>query len=534
VKNFVRGFFFLTGVIAALEYASGGELDAAGWRRCGQLAAILFPLLWLPVRMFKRVFRRKPKGDLDQVLLTYPTGDTMTLGDWHRGIAVYGSIGTGKSSSSGLALARAMLALPNSSGAIYASNPDDGPWWRERFHEAGRPGDLKEFSPTGKERWNILNCEQKERVIDGVKRPGTDARGMTKYLMTIGESLSDAKGGKDEQFWKMMQERYLFCGIEAVRQGHGHVDAPALSRFFSNAAFAPDQLDSEKWKAGFHNQTLKAASERRKSSIEASDFQLVRDMFLGEFPNTDDRVRMSVLAGINNTLHALNSGMVREIVSTTTTADADDYGKGIYHLFNFPVSEFGASGKAIYAAAKYSAQRWILRRDYRPGDPTVTLWGDEFWHVANPGDLEFLSESRKHGGTLVAITQSINNHAIAMGDANDKRQSEAFTGLFGTKIFHVVDPPTAEYASRLVGQAMQETYGGNQQAPGDLMDQMLGIGQWAGNVNQGIRALIEPREFMIGRTGGKVNNYIADSWLIRSGQLFRDGNSCIRVPWSQR
>ena len=114
-----------------------------------------------------------------------------------------------------------------------------------------------------------------------------------------------------------------------------------------------------------------------------------------------------------------------------------------------------------------------------------------------------------------------------------KENAEMLIGQMAHKIFHVVDPATARYASELAGSAMQESYGGSQQAPGDLMDQMLGVGQWSGSVSQAVRPLIEPREFMIGRTGGHAHRLMVDSWVLRLGMPFRGGSSAIRCSWSQ-
>ena len=55
-----------------------------------------------------------------------------------------------------------------------------------------------------------------------------------------------------------------------------------------------------------------------------------------------------------------------------------------------------------------------------------------------------------------------------------------------------------------------------------------------GSVSQGVRSLIEPREFMIGRTGGHANRLMVDSWVIRLGLPFHNGSTAIRVSWSQQ
>ena len=93
------------------------------------------------------IFRRRRSSDaLDRRLFTWPSGDQFTLRQLMQSVVVMGQIGSGKSSGSGLLLARTMLKIPRSGGLILASKPEDRAWWETRFREANRVNDLIVFS----------------------------------------------------------------------------------------------------------------------------------------------------------------------------------------------------------------------------------------------------------------------------------------------------------------------------------------------------------------------------------------------------
>lgn len=533
MKIAARLYLALYGLVLLLAFATKDGSRSPDLVAAAVLAAILFPPTFLPLALWRFVFRPRPRTrtGLERVLFRWPTGDLFTVAHLLTGLCIFGVIGSGKSSGSGATIARHLVNLPNSSGVIFASNPSDREEWTRRFRDAGREADLKIFSATSLLRWNILAKLQDRGTAERPKVPA-DARALTKYLLQVAETVTDSKGGANEQFWKQLQERIIYNAVEAIRQAWGMVDVPALARFLSGAAYAPQQLADPKWLQGYHARTLQVASEKKnKTAIEAADCQLFTDFWVNEHPALDPKVRSSAGAGISNVLHALNSGVTREILSTETNASADDFAHGIWHLWDFPVSEYGASGKALYATVKAATQRWVLQRHYRAGDPVVVLYADEAWHLINSGDFEFLSESRKHGGTLIFLTQTLANYAIALGDGADNRKSQAFVGLFGTKIFHAADPVTAAYAVSLVGEAEQDEVGLNQEAPKDSWDQINGAGLWRANVSQRMKSIMTARDYMVGLAMGGPDK-VVEGWVIRN-QCFAGQTNCLKVAFHQ-
>ncbi len=185
---------------------------------------------------------------------------------------------------------------------------------------------------------------------------------------------------------------------------------------------------------------------------------------------------------------------------------------GRWIICDFPEPVYGNAGKMLMSGLKLLAERAVLRRVFEPGQPPCVIYADEAQHVVNSGDSTFVLEGRSHGGCLCFLSQGISNYRHKIGET----ATDMLIGQMAHKIFHVVDPITAKLASELAGSAMQETYGGTL-SPGDGQDAMLGVGQVSGNINQGVRPLIEPREFTMGRTGGRANKYLVDSWVDSPG-----------------
>ena len=64
--------------------------------------------------------------------------------------------------------------------------------------------------------------------------------------------------------------------MEAVKQGTGKVDAPALLKFFSTAAYKPEKLKGEAWRGMFHTKDRGDGEyHKKKTSIEQAEFELM-------------------------------------------------------------------------------------------------------------------------------------------------------------------------------------------------------------------------------------------------------------------
>jgi len=265
----------------------------------------------------KRQLAPRPKSPtstdlLDRVLLHWNEDNAFTVRDLlSGGVSIWGRTGSGKTSSSGKALAQAMIHCPDSGGVILAAkNGEDRTMWIEEFAKAGRQDDLLLFAPDQPLRFNFLAYE--------MNQGGGQTRNITKTLMTIGESLrsSDANGREDADFWNREQERLLYNAIEMVKLAMGPFTAPDLQRFISTAAMSPEDFNKQAWLDSYHNHALRAAHASPKTPLDRHDYELARTYWIDEFPAMADRTRSSILVGVMGILHVFNTGLVRELVST--------------------------------------------------------------------------------------------------------------------------------------------------------------------------------------------------------------------------
>lgn len=479
-----------------------------------------------------RPIRRKADSPLDRVLLHWDAENAFTLRDLlSGGVAIFGRTGSGKTSSSGKALARAVVGVPGSGGLIIAAKPgEDRAMWEKIFRDSGRSDDLLIFSPDHPLRFNFLDFEMSQ---------GGHTRNITRCITTIGETLRSGDTDKREaaDFWQKEQERVIFNAVEIVKLATGRVSAPDLHRFISGAAMHPQQFTSEEWLSGFHNQCLKAAWQKAKSPIEQHDFDLAKEFWLGEFPQSAEKTRASILTGVMGILHCFNTGLVRELASTTTNVQPIDLFRGKWVLIDMPPSEYGDVGSFVIGGWKYLVQKAILRRSTGEGAAPAVIWADEAQQVLTSFDAHFLAQCRSHFGCMVYLSQSLPGYYAAVGGQNAKQSVDALQASFSTKVFHALgDLETAQWASGLVGKSLQ-TFTGGSMTPteGGAYEELTGLSRYSGNFSQHYESTLHHNAFLHGlRTGGPSSGYCCDCFVIRSGEPFASGNNWLATSFGQK
>jgi hypothetical protein len=487
---------------------------------------IVCGLLWLAVR------RRQPrKGNLDAPLFRWTKKDPFTVRDLiNGGVCIVGRVGSGKTSSSGRILAQAIVNYRNSAGLICAAKPgEDVTLWRKLFAQAGRSKDLLIFEPDAKLRFNFLA---------EAMRHGAHTREITKCITTIGETLrsADRNRGENADFWEREQERMIYNAVGPVKLATGTVNAPELQEFIVTAAENPTQLNDPAWKSKFHCQCMEAACHAQKSKFDAHDYQLASDYWFAEVPAMSDRTRSSIMTGVLGILHTFNTGLVRELVSTTTNVGPDDLLRRKWILVNMPPAAYGDMGNFVNAGWKYLVQKSILRRHAKPKDPIHVIWCDEAAQFTNSMDQYYVSQCRSHLACLVYLCQSLHSFHAALGGGDGRHQAQALLANFGHRIFHALgDMETAMWASGLVGQRLETLMGGSMQPAGDIWDEIMSYGQFTSTFNTQYQPILQTNEFMNGlRTGGRKAGYVCDGIVVRSGERFSNGENWLRMGFSQR
>lgn len=480
-----------------------------------------------------RPVRHKQSNDLlDQVLLNWDEDNAFTVRDLlNGGCCILGRTGSGKTSSSGKRIGEAIVRLPGSSGLILAAKPgEDRAMWEEIFTAAGRRDDLLIFAPGEPLRLNFLAYE--------MNQGGGHTRSITKTLMTISESLrsSDTNGHEDADFWNREQERLLYNAIEMVRLAMGPFTAPDLQKFIGTAAISPQDFASEAWQDGFHNHALRAAFQSPKTALEQHDWELARSYWMDEFPAMADRTRSSILTGVMGILHVFNTGLVRELVSTTTNVTPDVLFEGKWVFVDMAPSEWGDIGLFVAAGWKYLAERAVLRRVAKPDSNIVTIWADEAHQFLSSFDAHFITQCRSHRGALVFLSQSLHNFYAALSGEKGRHQADSLLTNFHTKILHALgDIETANWASNLVGKSLQTFTGGTTTPPDSPLDELMGRQRYSGNYSNHFESTLQANAFMHGlRTGGESSGFMCDCYVVRSGQPFTSGQNYLAASFSQK
>lgn len=493
--------------------------------------AVVFALVLLLVMQRHR--RRKrwiAQEGLDTVLFRWTDRNPFTVRDLlNGGVVILGRAGSGKTSGSGRLLGVSIIAYENSGGLILCAKPEDAAMWQAIFARCGRTGDLIIFSPDQPNRFNFLNY---------VIQSGGHTRDITRCLMTIAETLrsSDTKGGEDADFWQRETERCLYNAAEAIRLAYGCISAPDLQRFINGAALNPETIATAEWQAGFHNQTLKKAFEAQKTPAEEADFQLALDYWLGEIPAMADRTRSSILVGVFGILHPMNTGLVRELVSSATNCSPDDMLRRKWILVNMAPSEWGDQGAIVCGGWKYLTQKMVLRRAAKPGDSIITIWGDESQQWVTSFDAHYVAQCRSHLGCMIYLTQSIPAYYATLRGNAGRHQAEALLANFGHKVFHALgDEVSASYAANLIGRSLQSFIGMSTGPAESLTEEMWGQPKVTASTSEHFELIVQPNVFQNGlRTGGRASDFVCDGIVVRSGEPFANGENWLWCEFQQR
>ena len=224
---------------------------------------------------------RKPEKDWpdnDQALLEFaPGGKTdqpenwWSLSDAFQGVQVLGGTGSGKSSGSGQALARAFLEA-NLGGLVLTAKTDEVFAWMEYAEATGRGNDLLVINAAAKDCFNFLSYE--------LNRGGAGA-GHTENLVNLFCSVLEAserrhgQGGGGDAYWQRTLKQLLRNAIDLAVLAVNDVDLPSLYRIITSAPRTPlEALDAAWQGSSVCYGLMDAAEEGAKQKDRNSDFEL--------------------------------------------------------------------------------------------------------------------------------------------------------------------------------------------------------------------------------------------------------------------
>lgn len=465
--------------------------------------------------------------DLDQPLCYFSSHDPWTTRMACSGTAVLGETGSGKSSGSGVAIARSFLRA-GFGGLILCAKPEERKIWQVLAKETGRESHLVIVGENQPWRLNFLQYEQERQ-----SRGGGQIENLLELLMKAGEFSGEKQGGDDGDFFSLSSREMTRSAISALVLAKEPLSMKAIKRMINEAPQSLEEAKSEEWQQSsycFH--ILQQGMENASTPLEKHDWQTTATYWTQQFATTADRTRSSVVATYTSKIDPLTKGIAHQLFGTDINIVPEaTYKNGALIIVDLPLAEYFAVGRICQGLFKYLFQRALLQRNTEAYPRPVFLWADESQFFLSPGDdYRFQTVARSARVCTVLLSQSVSGYyALMKGDGRDEVAS-LLTNLT-TKIFHAnSDAQTNQYAADLIGKRWRTIYN---YSSSRSMQQAASVNSSAGGSQQLVYA-VDPSEFTRLRKGGPENNLEVDAIIYQGGRTWAaSGETYLRTTFKQ-
>ncbi|MGG5812384.1 type IV secretory system conjugative DNA transfer family protein [Falsiroseomonas sp. CW058] len=438
--------------------------------------------------------------DLDAALLMFSEADVWRLRDACEGTLITGGIGSGKSSGSGAALARAYLRA-GFGGVVACANVDEAERWRRYCAEEGRSHSLIVMDKSLTQRFNFLEYQM------AVGRGSTfEAVQVLLDILSAAEGRIDtAEGGKDA-FWQQSMRRMLRATLAPLWAARGRVTLAELMRFIQERPKKPEHLNpdlaegeaakraAEAWFDGsFWAETMGLAEHAAAHPMEKEDFEPIYAYWTGEMIEGDPRTTGNILQTLTARLDPFTSGDLRKLFCTGTTLVPELTFEGAVIVLDLSAHEWGQEGIVAQHIVKTMWQRAMQRRPKTADARPCFLFADECQYFLSPADQAFQSTARACRALTVYLTQNLPGIYAKIGGQRAQDVADALLGNLATQIFHAQpDQRTAQWAAEKIGKALtwrqniSENEGESSGTSSSSSHSTGPTGQGGGNASSGI------------------------------------------------
>jgi type IV secretory pathway TraG/TraD family ATPase VirD4 len=478
---------------------------------------------------------------LETPLLQLSPHDVWTVGDACQGTQIFGGTGSGKTSGSGQAIAKAFLRA-GFGGLVLTAKPDERALWQRYAEATGRADALLLFAPGSPWRFNFLDYE--------ARRPGRGG-GLTENLVTVFASVLEVaerrSGQASADYWQRAARQLLRNAVDLCLLATGGVSLLDLYRVIASAPRHPDEKNAAAWReASLCFRYLEQADRRELAEASRHDFDLAARYWLEEFPHLAEKTRSVIVSSFTSMADGFLRGPVRELFCTSLTVLPEMTHEGAVIVLDLSLKEFGEVGVLAQVIFKLLWQQAVERRNVAAHPRPVFLWADEAHFFVHPYDSLFQTTARSARACTVYLTQNLPNYFHALGGDRGRDQVHALLGNLQTKLFHANnDPETNRWAAELFGQTWQyrtasSTTRQEQQPaiPGDMRDMpSFGGTQSSSTVssNEQLAYEVLPHTFTVLATGGPASGFIVEAVAAQGGRRWRaSGKNHLRVRFSQK
>lgn len=478
--------------------------------------------------------------------------DQLTLRDFVRGVQGFGGIGSGKTSGSGRAIARAFLKNILG-GIVLCAKPDERENWERLAEELGRTDDLIIFEEDGPYSFNPLSYE-----INRKGKGAGESYNLVNLFMNIyqmGRGFSGEGMAKEsDRFWDNALKRCIRRMIDLLMLAKEDVSVLNMQRLISST-LNKDEITSLKsiLSQGDNNKAynelsswakrnyyiecyLKAAvidsqeDEYGNDNSPSFQFKSIRNYFEREFGNLSDRTRTIIIESFLGIAEPFLGGVLKKHFAGETTIYPEwTYERSKIIILDFPIKNYLDAGVYAQGIFKLLFQQAMERRSYKAGiDKPVFLWVDESQLFLNDYDQTFQTTARSSGTCTVFLSQNISNYYSAMGGKDPRPKVDSLLANLSIKIFHANnDSVTNEWAANVIGKKFRQ------------MKSVNVSEHESATLSEQLHYQVEPATFSELNTGGKhIDNpnldYKVEGIMTVTGKIWSNNKNYIKIRFSQK
>lgn len=445
----------------------------------------------------------------------------------YSGTFIAGNSGSGKSSGPGATIAKQFLRN-GFGGLVQCVKADERKLFTSYCQDTGRLDDLIIMEPGGPNRFNFMDYEG--RLQQG--RGSGLATNIADIILTLSD-MSGNTGKQNEAFWDGERGKLMLAAVETTLMADHPLSLQAIYDIVLSAPKSLEDLESLKWRQRSScYQSLKKIHERIKrgelTEGQIADYRSLETYWLVEFLELSDKTRSIVNSYFTSFFMEFLREPNRSLFCTDTTISPELCLQGKILLVDLPIKEYNKVGVVAQKLMKFMFQRTAERPAHHiKNRQPAFLWVDEFAHLLHtPQDIDFQTTARSSRIATVYLTQNLPHaYMAAGGDSVAENKIKALIGNLGTKFFLANDDPvTNRYAADLVGNNQQWRKNRN-----------LAGGGFSMGEQESFDLALRPEAFHHLKTGGPLNNYLVEAYMIQTGVLFQETQApYLKVIFNQK
>lgn len=371
--------------------------------------------------------------------------DLWRIRDASEGLAIFGGVGSGKTSSSGALVAKAFLKA-GYGGLVLAVKPDEGRRWVRLCERMGRASDCIHVTAQSGHGLNVLAYEG--------QRPG-ERIGLAKDLISLFRLLIDVMSRNPDSkvhadFWTHSVNQ-LMGAIFNIFLLAG--EPLAIESFIRFVNYAPKEPTREWRRLKYFGDLLARAADAARASTEKDReaFRKAVEYWMVNYPTIPHDTRGGIITGFTSMADNMTESGVYELISQDTNVTPEMILSGKVVILDLPQKGNREGAHIVQSAWKLLFQQAIERRADKGLDTArpVFLWEDEGHLTFNHYDCEFQPTARDCRAAHVIISQNLHNfhrHGHTQHDV-----MSVFSAM-NTHIFHSNgDDYTNRWASEKIG-----------------------------------------------------------------------------------